>query len=88
MAQRSLTTWISLGALVAVLLWAAVLAYLTYRVCGERGGALADTVYECALPNGEVYPWFQVLHPVTTLLSAITAGVAVVLAARWLWHRR
>lgn len=88
MAQRSFVTWISLGTCAAVLLWAAVLAYLTYRVCGARGGMLADSLYECALPNGEVYAWFQLLQPVTTLLSAIAAGVAVVLAARWLWHRR
>lgn len=86
-SQRSLITWISLGLCAAVVLWATVLAYLTYRVCRARGGTLADSVYSCAMPNGEVFQWFLLLQPVTTLLSAIAAGVAVVLVGRWLWHR-
>ena len=69
------------------MLWAAVLAYLTYRVCAALGGVLAGSVYSCAMPGGQVLPWFALVHPVTTLLSVAAAVVAVVLVVRWLSRR-
>ena len=83
---RELLLWVLVGA-GGVVLWLGVLAYLTYRVCRASGGATADTIYSCAMPSGQVLPWFAVVHPVTTLLSVAAAAIAVILTVRWLRGR-
>ena len=80
-------TLVSAAVCGGVVFWAATLAYLTYRVCLASGGVLADSIYSCAMPGGQVLPWFALVHPVTTLLSVAAAVIAVVLVMRWLSRR-
>lgn len=64
------------------------LAYLTYRVCRASGGMIADSIYSCAMPGGQVLPWFAVVHPVTTLLSVAASAIVVIFTVRWFRGRR
>jgi uncharacterized membrane protein len=83
---RELLQWILVAA-GGIVLWLGTLAYLTYRVCRASGGLVADSIYSCAMPGGEVLPWFAVVHPVTTLLSVAAVTIAVTLTLRWLRGR-
>jgi uncharacterized membrane protein len=83
---RELLQWVLVG-VGGVALWLGLLAYLTYRVCRASGGMVADSIYSCAMPGGQVLPWFAVVHPVTTLISVAAAAIAVILTVRWLRGR-
>jgi hypothetical protein len=83
---HELVLWILVGT-GGVALWLGSLAYLTYRVCRAKGGAVAESVYSCAMPGGQVLPWFAVVHPVTTLISVAAAAITVILVVRWLRGR-
>jgi len=80
-------TRMSIAVCAALVLWAVVLGYLTFRVCRESGGTLTDSVYSCALASGEVSPWFQLLHPITILLSLAVACISIGVLARWFWPK-
>jgi uncharacterized membrane protein len=80
---RELLLWVVVG-VGGVAFWLGTLAYLTYRVCRASGGVVADSIYACAMPGGQVLPWFAMVHPVTTLISVAAAAIAVILTVRWL----
>ena len=65
-------TFISAAVCGGVALWAATLAYLTYRVCLASGGVLADSIFRTYVVPFEV---------VSILLLASLVG-AIVLARR------
>ena len=80
-------TLISAAVCGGVVMWAATLAYLTYRVCLAAGGIPTDSFYSCVMPGGNELQWFALLHPLTTLLSVAMAVAAVALVVRWLSRR-
>jgi hypothetical protein len=83
---RDLLLWVLIG-VGGVALWLGTLAYLTYRICRASGGITTDSIFSCAMPGGQVLPWFAVVHPVTTLISVAAAVIAVILTVRWLRAR-